>query len=119
MLKDVQLVDYNSIDAKLRQSLSDNEIQYLARADLLLRGYWRQRPDEGVYLTLEVSSVVDMGDVERSVRRSALLEKAGLRAVPAVGGHDITADARQLAQERNVVVALDGNQSAEDAYPED
>ncbi|MER3473325.1 MAG: hypothetical protein C4335_04690 [Armatimonadota bacterium] len=119
LLKDVQPVDYNSIDSALRRSLSDDEIRYLTRADLLLRGYLRQRPDEEVYLTLEVSSVVDMGDVERSLRRARLLEKAGLRAIPAVGGHHITADAHQLAQERNVVVALDGNLSTEEVYPED
>lgn len=118
-LQNVQPVDYNSIDARLRQSLSDEEIRYLTKADLLLHGYLRQRPEQEVYLTLEVSSVIDANDVERVLRRASLLQKAGLNPIPAVGGQRITPDARTLAQARQVLIALDGNLQGADLEAED
>ncbi len=119
LLQNVQPVDYNSIDTRLRQYLSDEEIRYLTKADLLLRGYLRQRPEQEVYLTLEVSSVIDANDVDRALRRASLLQKAGLNSIPAVGGQSITPDARTLAQAQQVLIALDGNLQGADLEAED
>ncbi len=79
--------------------------------DLLARG--RSRPtlppaDQEVWVALEVSAVVDRGDVEHADRRAALLRKAGLRAIPAVAGEGMTQGATELLQDLPVVMILDG-----------
>jgi hypothetical protein len=76
--------------------LSEAEADELLLADLLLRG--RRRADNSeVYLVVEVSWKVDPYDVERSVRRAALMSRIGIPAVPVVAGREVLAEAANLA----------------------
>jgi hypothetical protein len=65
-------------------------------ADLLLRG--RRRGDNSeVYVVVEISWKIDPYDVERSVRRAALLSRIGTPAVPMVAGKEVIEEAASLA----------------------
>jgi hypothetical protein len=76
--------------------LSEAEADEILLADLLLRG--RRRADNSeVYVVVEISWKVDPYDVERSVRRAALLRRLGTPAVPVVAGKEVIEEAASLA----------------------
>ena len=79
------------------------------RLCVYFRHWPRGRPEATeVFLTLEVSVVVDGTDVQRAGRRAALLRKAGYATVPVVAGERVTPDAEDEAQTQGVTVLLDG-----------
>lgn len=99
------------LEDRLEQYLTPDELQEVLLLDVLARG--RSRPtlppaDQEVWVAVEVSAVVDRGDVERADRRAALLRQAGLHAIPAVAGEGITQGATELLQDLPVVMILDG-----------
>jgi hypothetical protein len=76
--------------------LSEAEADEILLADLLLRG--RRRADNSeVYVVVEISWKIDPYDVERSVRRAALLSRLGTPAVPVVAGKEVIEEAASLA----------------------
>jgi vacuolar-type H+-ATPase subunit I/STV1 len=76
--------------------LSEAEADEILLADLLLRG--RRRADHSeVYVVVEISWKIDPYDVERSVRRAALLSRIGTPAVPVVAGKEVIEEAASLA----------------------
>ncbi len=88
-------------------ALSERQAEDILLADLVVRGKSRDDGSE-IYLVVEVSWGVGPHDVERAVRRSELLAKAGLSTVPVVAGRQITKEARQLAQGLHVRQITDG-----------
>ena len=82
--------------AENRGVLSYTENEDISLADVIVRGRLRTTGVE-VYLVVEVSVGVGPHDVERAVRRAALLSKTGVQAIPAVAGEWVTPDARHLA----------------------
>jgi len=84
-----------------------HEAQDIALADVVIRGR-RREDDTEVYLVVEVSWGVDAHDVERAARRAALLQKAGLVAVPVVAGKVILPEAVERARELRVWRLTDG-----------
>lgn len=82
--------------------------QEVLRADLLVRGQSRQRPDLEVWLVFEVSAVVDQGDVARAAQRAGYLRQAGLSAIAVAAGESVTAGGQQQAAHDHAVVLLDG-----------
>ena len=73
------------------------------RLCVYFRHWPRGRPEATeVFLTLEVSVVVDGTDVQRAGRR------AGYATVPVVAGKTVTPDAEDEAQTQGVTVLLDG-----------
>jgi hypothetical protein len=109
VLRPVQSVSLQDLFPELEAHLTEAEVDELLPLDLLLRGRARQvetRPE--VWLAMEVSAVVDPGDVERAVSRARVLAKAGLRAMPAVAGEEVTQGASQLAARRKVLLLQDG-----------
>lgn len=73
-----------------------------------------------VYVTVEVSRVVDKRDVGRAADRAAILRRCGVAALAAAGGSQVTAGARTLASERNVHLLIDRpNDTAPDADDDD
>jgi hypothetical protein len=93
----------------LEARLSEDEVEEVLRLDVLARGRARRLPQSPeVWFAVEVSSVVDRGDVERARRRADLLRKAGLQAIPAVAGEQLTEGALAAAAEAPVVVTQDG-----------
>lgn len=109
LLKDVQAVPLRTIEKELESRLTEEELFDVFRLDLLLRGRVRSHPERPeVWLVVEVSSVVDKGDVERAGRRAASLRKAGFRAIPVAAGVAIGEEARREAEGGRVVVVKDG-----------
>ncbi len=95
------------------ERLSAAERRDVLLADLVVSG--QPVAGEGdVYLVVEVSVGIGPSDVERAIRRTALLGR--LRpTLAAVAGESITAEAEELAQERGVWRILDGRASPPEA----
>src|SRR5437870_9178216 len=98
-------------EAVARGALSEDGMDEIARADVVVRGQQRESPGE-VYLVVEVSWGVGPGDVERAVRRAALLSQTGLQTMPVVAGERITDEAAELARAMRVWQVLDGRVTA-------
>jgi uncharacterized coiled-coil protein SlyX len=88
--------------------LSRQERKDMLDADIVVRGRrWEDQAD--AYLAVEVSAVVDEGDVERAIRRAGFLTRAtGTPTVPVVAGQAITPEAEQLARSLRAWRVLDG-----------
>ncbi len=112
VLRPVHSVPLQDVLPQLEARLTEAEIDELLPLDVLLRGQVRQLPTRPeIWLAMEVSAVVDQGDVNRAVSRARLLTKAGLRALPAVAGEEVTEGARLLALRQKVVVLQDGQRA--------
>jgi hypothetical protein len=98
-------------EAVARGVLSEEGMDEIARADVVVRGQRRDGSGE-VYLVVEVSWGVGPGDVERAVRRAALLSQTGLQTLPVVAGERITAEAAELARAMRAWQVLDGRITA-------
>jgi hypothetical protein len=97
------------IEEALEAHLSEDELDDLRLADVLVYGRPKLRPDvEGVWLVIEVSAVVDRNDVERAQRRAAALRKAGYPAVATVAGEERTEGAQEAASAARVLLLQDG-----------
>ena len=109
LLRRPRVVSMNDLWETLENRLSKLELDDLLALDLLVQGRPREQADlDDVWLAVEVSSVVDQGDVERALRRAGLLRKAGLRAVPLVAGETLTQGAAEVLQDAPIVLMLDG-----------
>lgn len=100
-----------AVEDALEQRLDRDELREVLRLDLLVRGRLREPvpPQEGeTWLAVEVSAVIDRGDVERVRRRAALLRKAGYAAVPVAAGEDVTEGAAKLSEDAGVALVVDG-----------
>jgi len=95
--------------------LSEDGMDEIAQADVVVRGQRRENPGE-VYLVVEVSWGVGPGDVERAVRRAALLAQTGLQTMPVVAGERITDEAAELARAMRVWQVLDGRVTAPNGH---
>ncbi len=94
-------------EAVARGSISEDGMDEIGRADVVVRGQQRDGSGE-VYLVVEVSWGVGPGDVERAVRRAALLSQTGLQTMPVVAGERITDEAAELARAMRAWQVLDG-----------
>ena len=109
IMRRIRVVSLQDVLADVEDRLTEAEVGELLPLDALIHGRVRQMAQQPeVWLALEVSAVVDRGDVERTRRRAALLRKAGLSAIPVAAGEEITDGARQLAQRENVMLLRDG-----------
>jgi hypothetical protein len=94
----------------LAARLTVEELRDVLRLDVLLRGRLAQGAEnQEVYLALEVSSVIDRGDLERAQRRAGLLRRTGLAAMPVVAGEELTEGVERLLAEAPVIVMTDGH----------
>ena len=92
-------------------SLTDFEYKDLLQSDIVLSGRLREphSPDKTeIWLAVEVSVVIDRGDVERAWRRAGWLRKAGYPAIGVVAGESVTQGATTLINEKPVAILLDG-----------
>ncbi len=104
-------------EAVARGVLSEDGMDEIGRADVVVRGQRRDGSGE-VYLVVEVSWGVGPGDIERAVRRAALLGQTGLQTMPVVAGERITDEAAELARAMRAWQVLDGGVTApnDDAF---
>ncbi|WP_448593570.1 hypothetical protein [Thermoflexus hugenholtzii] len=92
------------------RSITREEYEEARRVDGVIRGRRRQR---SMHLALEVSWIIDRGDVERAVRRAEILRKALGETWPAVAGRELTEGAREAIERLRregwpIVVVRDG-----------
>ncbi len=109
VLRKAQAVQWTDIEELLEQRLSEQEVDDLRALDLLVRGRPREAGiGDELWLAVEVSKVVDRIDVERALRRAAMLRKAGFLAVPVVAGEGHTLGSDEAARETGVALVQDG-----------
>ncbi len=109
ILRRLRVVPPHTLEDELEAHLSRAEFEEVLLLDILVTGRPRRRPElPEVWLAVEVSSVVDLYDVERARRRAELLRRAGFRAIPAVAGEHITLGAKEEARDSGVVLIQDG-----------
>jgi hypothetical protein len=89
------------------QPLTPEEEALLYRADAYVMGV-RKLDGREIIGVVEVSWMVDIGDVERAQRRAEVITKRGLLAVPIVAGGEATQTAEQAAQRGACALLLDG-----------
>jgi hypothetical protein len=89
------------------QPLTPEEEESLYRADAYVMGV-RKSDGREIIGVVEVSWMVDIGDVERAQRRAEVLMQRGLLAVPVVAGGEATQTAEQAAQQGECALLLDG-----------
>ncbi|WP_448594430.1 hypothetical protein [Thermoflexus hugenholtzii] len=99
----------NALDAG---AITPEEFEEARRVDAVIRG---RRARGWLHLALEVSWVVDRGDVEQAVKRAEILAKALGETWPAVAGHELTEGAREaverLRREGQPIVMLQDEQA--------
>ena len=111
ILRRIRLIDHQQLGLLLdeavdRGAISLDERAEVLQTDVVLRGV---QDGQEVYLVAEVSGSITAGDVERAVRRAALLEKAmGQRALAAVAGKRLSRAAQEHAAAGAVWAILDG-----------
>jgi len=109
LLRRTRVVAPHTLEDVLEARLAPDEFRDVLLLDLLLTGRPRLRPESpDVWLAVEVSAVVDEGDVTRARRRATLLQRAGYRAIPAVAGEELTQGAEAQVKLDKVVVLQDG-----------
>jgi hypothetical protein len=89
------------------QPLTPEEEALLYRADAYVMGV-RKSDGREIIGVVEVSWMVDIGDIERAQRRAEVLMRRGLLAVPVVAGGEATQTAEQAAQQGECALLLDG-----------
>jgi hypothetical protein len=94
-------------EAVARGALSEEGADEVGWADVVVRGQGR---DDGtdLYLVVEVSWGVGTSDVERAMRRAALLAQTGVQPLPVVAGDHIIDEAAELCRAMRVWQVLDG-----------
>jgi exonuclease VII large subunit len=100
-----------AIEDQLEEHLTHEELMEVLLIDVLASGRPREQSDgaiANIWLAIEVSAVIDRGDVERAQQRATLLRKAGYRAIPVVAGEGLTQGATALLQDAPVALVLDG-----------
>jgi polyhydroxyalkanoate synthesis regulator phasin len=88
--------------------ISDEEADELSWVDAIVRGR-RKEDGEEVYLVVEVSWGIGVGDVERAAERAEMLRKFGFNVLPVVAGKMIMDDADMVAREMRVFRVVDGH----------
>jgi hypothetical protein len=110
LLRKVQVVSLQDLEEEFESRLDDREWEDVSLLDLVVRGQAAQHPERpDILLAFEISAVIDRGDVERSLRRSALLRKTGFPVVSGVAGEYITQGALEAAQKERVFVVQNGH----------
>jgi hypothetical protein len=112
ILRRTRALSLQDLEIALEPHLTEDELADALLLDAVISGLVAGRADAlQVVLALEVSSVIDRGDVERAVRRAALLRKAGMLAVPTVAGPKLTQGAADIAQSAGVLLVQDGQRA--------
>jgi hypothetical protein len=107
-----QVISSNELTALLaeavaRGALSEEGADDVGWADVVVRGQGREDGTD-LYLVVEVSWGVGTSDVERAVRRAALLAQTGVQTLPVVAGDHIIDEAAELCRAMRVWQVLDG-----------
>jgi hypothetical protein len=94
-------------EARRTGVISDRDYQEALAADLLWGGQMRGSR-QPIVLVLEASWTVGNIDVERAARRAAVLQQAGLRALPIAAGQEWPPNVLNDARRAGVAIVQDG-----------
>lgn len=109
LLRRVKTVDWEEVIDNAAKQLNKREMSELLALDLLLRGRVIEHPEHPeVWLAMEVSALVNHKDVERAVRRAALLRRAGYVAIPTVAGEEVDTAGEDAARANHVFMLQNG-----------
>jgi len=104
-----RVIDFSELEDALVERLPVANLKDVFDIDLIVAGEIRTRFDlKEIWLTVEVSAVVDRNDVIRAEQRARLLHEAGYPSMPVAAGEKATEGAEQEAEARNVVLMHDG-----------
>jgi hypothetical protein len=102
MFRRIQVLSGNALTALLdeavtRKQLSEDEVDDILPADVVMRG---RRRDDGTeaYGVVEVSWGIGLSDVQRAARRASLLARTGMPALPIVAGFWLTPEVEEPAR---------------------
>ena len=104
-LKHGRMVSLAELSHQLESSLDEESLDDLSRADAIATGLVAGKE---TFIVVEVSSKADANDVRRVVRWAALLEKAGLPAIPLIACDFISDQAMRFAGQQGVRVFKQG-----------
>jgi hypothetical protein len=93
-------------DAVRIGALSAADLQSIMAADMIVRGKRRDDAQQETYVVAEISGMVQVGDVRRAAERAGILRRAGMDAIPFVGGNAIDIEAADAAKAEGVHVDL-------------
>lgn len=109
LLRRMRVVPNQELADRLESVLPADELGDALLLDLVVAGAPRiDCPVSEVWLAIEVSSVVDVEDVHRAIRRAGLLRRADLAALPVVAGRAFTQGALAAADRAHVMRLKDG-----------
>jgi hypothetical protein len=94
-------------EARQTGLISDREYQEALAADLLWGGYIRASR-QAIVLVLEASWTIESHDIERAARRAAVLQQAGLKALPVAAGQEWPPNMPDAARRAGVAILQDG-----------
>jgi hypothetical protein len=94
-------------EARRTGVISDRDYQEALAADLLWGGQMRGSR-QPIVLVLEASWTMGNIDVERAARRAAVLQQAGLRALPIAAGQEWPPNVLNDARRAGVAIVQDG-----------
>ncbi|MCX7852521.1 MAG: hypothetical protein N2383_07015, partial [Caldilineales bacterium] len=108
-----RVVSFNDLWDELEAGLSPEEFADLRVLDLIVTGRPRRHGNvsEDIWLAVEVSAVIDTGNIERARRRAGLLQKAGFPAVPVVVGEVAVPEVEVETRTHHIAVLQDGSSS--------
>jgi archaellum component FlaC len=107
-LKQIRVVAMEEIEKRFGQVLTDADLQDLYNLDIIIQGSLPNAQNEEVFLAVEVSTEIEKRDVDRAVRRAAILRDAGVRCLPVVGGERIGNRAEKAVKAQQVIVITNG-----------
>ena len=106
-VRPVQAVDLPGIvEARDSGVISEEEWEDVLLIDSAAFARPRETPEREVVVMLELSLVVDVGDVNRAYRRAEIVRKAGLDAQGCVDGESILPEAKTEAARLGVVLLV-------------
>jgi hypothetical protein len=86
--------------------VSESEVSRLDDVDMIVGGSTQANGQDEMLFTVEISTTINVDDVDRAEAAAATLRKAGYRAVGFVGGHRASRDATTRSAELNVILDL-------------
>jgi hypothetical protein len=107
-LRRIRVVSKAELEDLVGDRVEPGDLEELFLADVVIRGRPKETPERELYLVLEVSSTIDVEDVEGAARRAEVVRRAGLACIPVVGGMQAAPRALDQARQRKVAVAIDG-----------
>ncbi|OYT74869.1 MAG: hypothetical protein CFK49_06255 [Armatimonadetes bacterium JP3_11] len=113
-IRRARVITLSDLDGLLpeEQPLSEQEIDELSNTDLFVVGVDKRDRQERVYV-VEVSWVVDKGDVERAVQRARVIAQHGVSTAAIAAGREITQGAHKRAQQLGCGLWINGQFQAE------